>query len=154
MHARYSIEVIGAPLCVGDNFGPIDEPTLHVYSYPPSSPSQRTFPTNCRVSQAHVEVSCTTAPSGGADAVWVVQLGAQSSLPPRTEMVAPVLFDIRVVEGRALSARGYRETLVATGARFGGNEDTNIVTLTATPTLTQPGQRCVALRERHDCLGT
>jgi hypothetical protein len=73
--------------------------------------------------------------------VWVVQLGGQSSLGPRTEMLAPMLYRVHVIEGRPLAARGYRETLVASGTRIGGNETANVITLTATPKLTQPGQR-------------
>lgn len=109
----------------GSNFGPFGSEII--VSYGPSSNTQKYKAASCAFEQAHTLLKCISVAGGGADLIWSVTVGGQtSSILPRPEVqtsfVPPQIFDVYGPgSNRATTAGG--EQIVVQGINFGPSSD-------------------------------
>ena len=114
-------------LLTGVNFGPYQDPTLVItasystaagtlgaaYSYPAS---------NCAVTVANTQITCTTAPGAGAALTWELMVDGLKSITATTSYAPPAISSIVTASGAPITAAlspNAQTTLILLGSNFG-----------------------------------
>jgi hypothetical protein len=123
----------GVPIVLrGSNFGPVgDNTTLRVWAVP-SANDTLVFPgLGCTVTEAHVAITCTTAPGRGASLTWRVQVEGLTNTVSLSTLAPPNVTTATFADAGVSVASTLGGTALAVfGHNFGDGVQDTVVTVT------------------------